>query len=248
MSACVSLPASACVGWSTGIDYDVYPELIGKFIVVGKGESGYLLNSSYSYDENHEFVAESSCTWGYNDFGSSRSFAVGDILNINNYSIGETFPVQLFTTKGSIAKKVATCDEYGISTDKIADTWIEKSSYDARFCVEVESYRNEDFVVNEDVLQYVDENNLTYDDYKRIAAEGLDNSDLAKGSDIVLGDVDGDGETSVLDVISVNRYILGKADFSETQFTSADVDKSGIVDSADALLMMKKVVGIVEEF
>ncbi len=64
----------------------------------------------------------------------------------------------------------------------------------------------------------------------------------------VLGDVDGDGETSVLDVISVNRYILGKADFSASQIKSADVDKSGIVDSADALLMMKKVVGIVEEF
>ena len=153
------------------------------------------------------------------------------------------------TNEGATITKVATCDEISASPKQIASDLIEHySSWMPGLCATIEEYCNEDFVVNEDVLQYVDENNLTYDDYKQIVAEGLDVSDLAKSSEVVLGDVDGDGETSVLDVISVNRYILGKADFSASQIKSADVDKSGIVDSADALLMMKKVVGIVEEF
>ncbi len=66
--------------------------------------------------------------------------------------------------------------------------------------------------------------------------------------DGIFGDMDDDGETSILDVISVNRYILGKSAFSDKQNAFADVDQDGQITPADALLMMKKIVGIVDEF
>ncbi len=63
-----------------------------------------------------------------------------------------------------------------------------------------------------------------------------------------LGDVDGDGEISILDVITINKAIMGKEILSETQNKAADVNKSGKPDSGDALQILKKIVGLIENF
>ncbi|MBR1554797.1 MAG: endo-1,4-beta-xylanase, partial [Oscillospiraceae bacterium] len=64
----------------------------------------------------------------------------------------------------------------------------------------------------------------------------------------LLGDVDLSGEINILDVITVNKAILGKEILSKQQETNADVNQNGVPDSSDALLIMKYIVGLVKEF
>lgn len=68
------------------------------------------------------------------------------------------------------------------------------------------------------------------------------------GGKYALGDVDGTETIDILDVILVNRSILGKATLTSEQTTAADVDKSGDVTPADALMIMKRIVKIIESF
>ena len=66
----------------------------------------------------------------------------------------------------------------------------------------------------------------------------------APDSEILWGDADNSGEVNILDVITLNRGILGKEDFSEVQQKAADVNLSGKPDSTDSLIIMKHIVGI----
>ena len=63
-----------------------------------------------------------------------------------------------------------------------------------------------------------------------------------------LGDVDGDGEISILDVITINKAIMGKEILSDAQNKAADVDGSGKPDANDALQILKRIVGIIQNF
>ena len=51
-------------------------------------------------------------------------------------------------------------------------------------------------------------------------------------------------KVDILDVITLNRNLLGKEDISAIQQKVADVDLSGRPDAADALIIMKHIVGI----
>jgi len=59
------------------------------------------------------------------------------------------------------------------------------------------------------------------------------------------GDIDEDGELSIMDVILINKSLLGGATLSPAAKTNADVDKSGAVDTTDALIVLKAVVKLV---
>ncbi|MBR1553990.1 MAG: glycoside hydrolase, partial [Oscillospiraceae bacterium] len=59
-----------------------------------------------------------------------------------------------------------------------------------------------------------------------------------------LGDVNGDGSIDILDVITLNKALLGKENLSASQEKNADVNKSGKPDSNDALMIMKSIVGL----
>ncbi len=59
------------------------------------------------------------------------------------------------------------------------------------------------------------------------------------------GDADLSGTIDIRDVILVNRSILGKSKLSDMQQEMADINKDGDVTPADALDIMKKIVGII---
>ena len=63
-------------------------------------------------------------------------------------------------------------------------------------------------------------------------------------TDILWGDVDCSGEVDILDVITLNKAILGKETLSAQGEKNADVDQSGKPDSTDALNIMKLIVQI----
>ena len=59
------------------------------------------------------------------------------------------------------------------------------------------------------------------------------------------GDVNADLDVDILDVIALNKHILGVGTLDKTGLQNADMDGNGIVDSADPLALLKTVLGIV---
>lgn len=66
--------------------------------------------------------------------------------------------------------------------------------------------------------------------------------------ELATGDVNGDTKIDVLDVITINRVALGKEILTDAQNQAADVNRNGIVDAVDSLLILKYIVGLMESF
>ena len=62
------------------------------------------------------------------------------------------------------------------------------------------------------------------------------------------GDADGSGKIDILDVITLNKTILGKEELSETQLKAIDFNGNGKPDAEESLMLMKYVVGLVTSF
>ena len=66
--------------------------------------------------------------------------------------------------------------------------------------------------------------------------------------DYMLGDVNGDGNISVLDATLIQKYIAGLVTFSDTQKAAADVNGDGSVSVLDATLIQKYIAGLISNF
>ncbi|MDE5737071.1 MAG: dockerin type I repeat-containing protein [Oscillospiraceae bacterium] len=71
-------------------------------------------------------------------------------------------------------------------------------------------------------------------------------SDSEEKEEVKLGDVSENGEVDIIDVIMINKSILGQRKLTKSQSGSADIDKNGIVEPNDALIIMKYIVGLIE--
>ena len=60
-------------------------------------------------------------------------------------------------------------------------------------------------------------------------------------------DLNGDGSEDILDIITINKYMLGIYRLSDSALAFADVNGDGKIDSADSIAMLKKVLGIEEK-
>lgn len=60
------------------------------------------------------------------------------------------------------------------------------------------------------------------------------------------GDANLDGALDINDVVFANKAVLGKETMTEAQIQACDFDKNGRVDAADALTILKAVVGLIE--
>ena len=56
---------------------------------------------------------------------------------------------------------------------------------------------------------------------------------------------DEDDEVDIMDVIKLNKYLLGSIDLTPAQKANADVDNSGSVDTTDSLNLLKYIVSLV---
>ncbi|MGN0501493.1 MAG: dockerin type I domain-containing protein, partial [Ruminococcus sp.] len=66
--------------------------------------------------------------------------------------------------------------------------------------------------------------------------------------DYLLGDVNSDGEISVLDATLIQKYIAGLTTFSSAQLAAGDVNGDGIITVTDATQIQKYIVGLITEF
>ena len=65
--------------------------------------------------------------------------------------------------------------------------------------------------------------------------------------EVVLGDVNGDGEVDSLDATMLLKYDAGMIDLEDTQLLAGDVNGDGEVDSLDAVIIFKYDAGIIDE-
>ncbi len=67
-------------------------------------------------------------------------------------------------------------------------------------------------------------------------------------TNLFLGDVDTSGDIDIMDVIRVNKFLLGSGDLTDSQKLTADVDKNGDIDATDSLNILKRVVEVIDSF
>ncbi|MDE6776678.1 MAG: dockerin type I repeat-containing protein [Oscillospiraceae bacterium] len=66
-------------------------------------------------------------------------------------------------------------------------------------------------------------------------------------AEILKGDATEDGEVDILDVITVNKSILGQKIMSSSALKASDIDGDGIVSPNDSLAIMTYIVGLIDE-
>lgn len=62
--------------------------------------------------------------------------------------------------------------------------------------------------------------------------------------EIQIGDIDNNDSIDILDVIMLNKAVLGKEILTETQLKAADLNENGTIDAEDSLRLMKIIVGL----
>jgi len=67
-------------------------------------------------------------------------------------------------------------------------------------------------------------------------------------SNVIKGDVNGDGQVSVVDALFVAQYTVGARTLTSTQLASADVNCDGNVNIVDALFVAQYTVGLRTSF
>ena len=58
------------------------------------------------------------------------------------------------------------------------------------------------------------------------------------------GDLNNSGDSDILDVILMNKYILGVQELSESALPAADMDGNNEIDSTDSLMLLKDILEI----
>ena len=91
-------------------------------------------------------------------------------------------------------------------------------------------------------LESKDEASTTYTLYT------LNTSIEVEVPNIKLGDVDGDGEITILDATVIQRHLAKLTTLSETQLLVADTDKDGAVTILDATVIQRFLAKLITEF
>ncbi|MBR4318467.1 MAG: glycoside hydrolase family 9 protein, partial [Oscillospiraceae bacterium] len=80
------------------------------------------------------------------------------------------------------------------------------------------------------------------------ATEAAASPKNASDKAILLGDVNQDSEIDILDVITLNKNLMGKEVLTKSQQENADVNASGLPDTDDAMKILKYIVGLITDF
>ncbi len=118
-----------------------------------------------------------------------------------------------------------------------------KAAYERELCPILWSVTGEHY--DRDTCQLKDQ------ELKKLYHEitGFDSSEKeTESTPLLYGDADENGEIDILDVIAVNKAILGKEILSETAGVKADVNHNGKPDSDDSMMILKYIVGLVTDF
>ncbi len=60
---------------------------------------------------------------------------------------------------------------------------------------------------------------------------------------VIYGDNNGDGTTSIIDLLRIQKYLLGNNNLADAELLASDLDKDGLITVVDLLRMQKTLLG-----
>lgn len=93
---------------------------------------------------------------------------------------------------------------------------------------------------------YAEKNGYTFEVISSNPTEPEVPTDTTGIQELMPGDVNNDNSIDILDVIAMNKAVLGKEIFTEEQIKISDFNQSGAVDANDSLQLMKYIVGLID--
>ena len=165
-----------------------------------------------------------------------------DVLEVVSITEGEGYTN---LTSGAVVKVKPTVDEanangvVGISIAKTVET-----TYPAKDIVTV-TFKAK--AVGDGWIK-VDESTDGKNGTDGYLSDAIVNSVTIEKPAYVLGDVNGDGEITIIDVTLARRYYKGAATLADDQITRMDVNQDGKISIADITLIRRYYKGVITEF
>ena len=186
----------------------------------------------------------------------TSDYEYGDILLIDNhqqgYSSDDSYPPHYYLSDIEELHYAGNCKEF-LETKTLMLIQKEEHPWDGTEIPESITFSFED--ADKNVYQYLSYYYTNQPELDINACSVGDTVSFAVYNDTLIlplelhqtvsGDADGSGNLDILDVITVNKAILGKEDISFDRIPYIDFNGNGIPDSEDALIMMKMIVGLV---
>ncbi len=115
--------------------------------------------------------------------------------------------------------------------------------YDSNFCITNRQDENNQFYFNGTIYGYENSTAQAYAEKYSYKFESLGTA--PETEEIAPGDADNSGKVDILDVITVNKAILGKEKLTDEQLKAIDFNSDGKPDASDSLKLMKFIVGLI---
>lgn len=186
--------------------------------------------------------SNASCTSGASWYGGGGGLCFN---HLKDTSGTEFWGQKSFTYNGGVSDNTVVFDGFFTNVDAdeveatIGDTYMEFQDW-------WKSSANDE--TGADVSVVYESITVCYEYDNSQPQETTESTEVTETSempdDVMLGDVNEDGAVDILDIILVNRALLGKEVLSESQIKAGDVDKSGKVAPEDSLTIMKYIVGL----
>ncbi len=250
------LTALCCMGtlmsaFPVRAESDFNPDEASCFFIVDGTKNNSTILKWWYYGENYI----------YGDILQTypkESFSYGDVLVYDGeFTILETYPGQLGGNPANL-RKVGTCEDFFVLKE-LTVTSAEMTGIDFKFgefqLTDAEGtaysysqdYTSVDYQISLEQAKIGDV--YTFACYKQKAL-----LPLAAAASVLMeapaetltpdGDADGSGKLDILDVITLNKAILGKGELAPDRIAYIDFNQNGVPDATDSLAMLKKIVGL----
>ncbi|MGN0620507.1 MAG: cellulase family glycosylhydrolase [Porcipelethomonas sp.] len=100
------------------------------------------------------------------------------------------------------------------------------------------------------IKEILETNNLSVDEIKNLYMSASSSEATFYGlyavpvgeTGQIIGDIDGDGEIRVVDAALLSKYLLGELVFTEKNFEAADINKDGVVNCFDYVVIKRMII------
>ena len=196
-------------------------------------------NISSISDDEYEETYETTTTFEYHD---SATYEMTTTLEYCDTGMNETTLIYLTTTEETVAvTDIANKQARGI-VKEINDLGYVVEVGELLITVEKELIVDDELAVG-DIIGFYGWDSMSIDETNPI--NWGENTEIMK---ITLGDVDGDSEVRILDIIEINKHIVGSASLSTRGKLSADIDNNGRITMSDnisiAMYLCKKITNL----
>ena len=175
-------------------------------------------------NENSIFTCE------YSIYGTEN--VTGDFFSIENpVPLADTYCDISFTEK---AGKLSP----GASTGTISFRIENASDYD----------QTNDYSYDSEIAKNLEENNKITAYLNNVLKFGVEAVEIDTGKEVIIGDINGDGEVDSIDFAMLRKYLLGISKLEDEAYYKANVNKDDTVDSIDFAMMRLYLLGVRNSF